>query len=158
MKNNELNLSVLADKIKSEVNSGIFFNLQGSKTILEVVSVLNFLKYKIKKWGLSTIFSYKGMLFDFDTIIVIGAKNVDQALKIIASVYLEKLIEFKSEASWNEWEEKMQIFSIDSVREEISSNIKTGIPDNIEIELNLQSHLEEILSEDFFNSLSSNIK
>ena len=61
---------------------GICFKLQRDGNPLDILGVLDFLKYKIKKWGNTNIFSYRGILFNDDMILVIGSNTIEEAKRI----------------------------------------------------------------------------
>jgi len=131
---------------EQKAECGIFFKLSPEKSPLETLGVLDFLKYKIKKWGNTNIFSYQGVLFNRNTILVVGARNLEEAKSIMIFMFLSNIID--SEYEINNLIEKLEpqndleLF----LRNEISKNIEKDYPSNPDLELKLRNHLENIIS------------
>ncbi|MHA1763349.1 MAG: hypothetical protein ACTSYC_06265, partial [Promethearchaeota archaeon] len=92
-------LENLWDHYKNENPKGIFFNLREAKSPLDILGVLDVLKYKIQEWNNTNIFSYKGVLFEHQPILVIGSDTIDEAGKITILVYITRIIENKTDVS-----------------------------------------------------------
>ncbi|MFX1328336.1 MAG: hypothetical protein ACFE91_09340 [Promethearchaeota archaeon] len=146
------NSESLKYKLKLQVNNlitiyeqkaqcGIFFKLSQKKSPLEIIGVLDFLKYKIKKWNNTNIFSYKGNLFRENPVLVIGSRDFEEAISIMIYMFLSNIID-------NEYEfgNFMEIIgsSVDieyNLRQDFSKNIEKGYPDDSDLELELKNHL-----------------
>ena len=131
---------------EQKAECGIFFKLSPEKSPLEILGVLDFLKYKIKKWGNPNIFSYQGVLFNRNTILVVGARNLEEAKSIMIFMFLSNIID-------NEYEINNLIEKVEPqndleqfLRNEISKNIEKDYPSNPDLELKLRNHLENIIS------------
>ena len=131
---------------EQKAECGIFFKLSHEKSPLEILGVLDFLKYKIKKWGNTNIFSYQGVLFDRNTILVVGARNLEEAKSIMIFMFLSNIIDIKYDI--NNLIEKVEPQNDleQFLRNEISKNIEKDYPSNPDLELKLRNHLENIIS------------
>ncbi|GAJ12743.1 unnamed protein product, partial [marine sediment metagenome] len=89
-------IEYLITKYENEEKSGIFFKLEKGKDPSEILGVLDFLKYKLEKWGNTNIFSYLGSLFGKNTILVIGSSNSEEAI-----VPLIELLHFRNTEIYN---------------------------------------------------------
>ncbi|MCK4479322.1 MAG: hypothetical protein KAV01_02235 [Candidatus Lokiarchaeota archaeon] len=132
---------------EQKAECGIFFKLSPEKSPLEILGVLDFLKYKIKKWGNTNIFSYQGVLFNKNKILVVGARNLEEAKSIMIFMFLSNIID-------NEYEINNLIEKVEPLndlelflRNEISKNTEKDYPSNPDLELKLRNHLENIISE-----------
>lgn len=112
---------------------------------MDIIGVLDFLKFKIQNWANTNIFSYEGSLFDNNIIIVIGSNNINEAIVIIIFVYLTRLAE-------NDLILMNNIPNFESVNEleralieDLKKNIKEGYPRNRQLEQELRHHLEVLL-------------
>ncbi len=130
---------------EQKAECGIFFKLNQEKSPLEIIGVLDFLKYKIKKWGNTNLFSYYGDLFNGCTILVVGARNLEEAISIMIYMFLTNLVD-------NEYEINNLIEKLGSsndieqyLRNNISKNIKKGYPSNSDLEMELKNHLEGLI-------------
>lgn len=139
-------IEYLIKKYENEEKSGIFFKLEKGKDPLEILGVLDFLKYKLEKWGNTNIFSYLGILFGKNTILVIGSSNSEEAISIIKYVYLSQVIK-------NEEQIKNLIGKLDNfldleqyLSNEISNKIKVGYPIEPKLEIQLQNHIKKLLA------------
>ena len=135
----------LLTQLESEEKAGIFFRLEKDKDPLEIIGVLDFLKFKIKKWGNINIFSYLGILFNEKTILVIGATNASEANTIIKYMFLSQIIKKKEDFD-NLVEQFENIESLDPfLNIEISKNMKEGFPANPKLEEQLKNHLKKLI-------------
>jgi len=139
-------IEYLIKKYENEEKSGIFFKLEEGKDPLEILGVLDFLKYKLEKWGNTNIFSYLGSLFGKNTILVIGSSNSEEAISIIKYVYLSQVIK-------NEEQIKNLIGKLDNILDleqylsnEISNKIKVGYPIEPKLEIQLKNHIKKLLA------------
>ncbi|MHA1689341.1 MAG: hypothetical protein ACTSUN_08405 [Promethearchaeota archaeon] len=73
--------------------------MREAKSPLDILGVLDVLKYKIQEWNNTNIFSYKGVLFEHQPILVIGSDTIDEAGKITILVYITRIIENKTDVS-----------------------------------------------------------
>ena len=150
------NFSSLKVSLKIQINNlitiyeqkaecGIFFKLNKEKSPLDIIGVLDFLKYKIKKWGNTNLFSYHGDLFNGSTILVVGARNLEEAISIMIYMFLTNVVD-------NEYEINNLIEKLGSsndieqyLRNDLSKNIKKGYPSNSDLEMELKNHLEGLI-------------
>lgn len=130
---------------EQKAECGIFFKLNQEKSPLDIIGVLDFLKYKIKKWGNTNLFSYHGDLFNGSTILVVGARNLEEAISIMIYMFLTNVVD-------NEYEINNLIEKLGSsndieqyLRNDISKNIKKGYPSNSDLEMELKNHLEGLI-------------
>ena len=132
-------------QFEDEEKAGIFFKLEIDKDPLDILGVLDFLKFKIKKWGNDNIFSYSGNFFKEDAALVIGATNVSEATTIIKYVYLTQIIKNEEDieniVGHLESIENLEAF----LNSEISKNLKNGFPVNPELEVQLKNHLKSLM-------------
>ncbi|MCK4481490.1 MAG: hypothetical protein KAV01_13255 [Candidatus Lokiarchaeota archaeon] len=151
------NSSSFIVKLKIQINNlitiyeqkaecGIFFKLNPHKTPLEILGVLDFLKDKMKKWGNTNLFSYHGRLFSEGDVLVVGARNLEEALSIIIYMYLTNIVD--NEVGMNYLSEKLGLLNDLEffLRSEISKNTEKDYPSNPDLELKLRNHLENIIS------------
>ncbi|UCC20479.1 MAG: hypothetical protein JSV62_04095 [Promethearchaeota archaeon] len=152
---NKKNSSILV-KLKIQINNlisiyeqkaecGIFFKLHPEKSPLEILGVLDFLKEKIKKWDNTNLFSYHGNLFKKGAVLVVGARNLEEAISIIIYMYLSNIVD--NESGFNYLIEKLGSSNdVESyLRCHISENIENGYPDNPDLELELRNHIDDII-------------
>lgn len=150
------NFSSLKVSLKIQINNlitiyeqkaecGIFFKLNKEKSPLDIIGVLDFLKYKIKKWGNTNLFSYHGDLFNGSIILVVGARNLEEAISIMIYMFLTNVVD-------NEYEINNLIEKLGSsndieqyLRNDLSKNIKKGYPSNSDLEMELKNHLEGLI-------------
>ncbi|MFX0140254.1 MAG: hypothetical protein ACFFDN_41825, partial [Candidatus Hodarchaeota archaeon] len=78
---------------EQKAECGIFFKLDEEKSPLEILGVLDFLKDRIKKWGNTNLFSYHGSLFSRNTILVVGARDLEEATSIMIYMFLSNIID-----------------------------------------------------------------
>ncbi|UCD00716.1 MAG: hypothetical protein JSV23_07435 [Promethearchaeota archaeon] len=129
---------------EQKAECGIFFKLNEEKSPLEILGVLDFLKERIKKWGNTNLFSYHGNLFNKNTIIVVGARDLEEATSIMIYMFLSNIVE--NEYEFNNLIEKLG-YSTDIeqfLRDNISENIEKGYPTNSDLEMKLVNHLDGI--------------
>lgn len=124
---------------------GIFFKLEREKDPLEIIGVLEFLKYKIENWGNTNIFSYLGCLFNDSTTLIIGSSDQEEAISIIKYVYLSQVIktEDQMENLIKKFENCRNLEHF--LNEEIAEEIKVGYPSDPELEVKLKNHLKKLL-------------
>ncbi len=138
-------IEYLIKKYENEEKSGIFFKLEEGKDPLEILGVLDFLKYKLEKWGNTNIFSYLGSLFGKNTILVIGSSNSEEAISIIKYVYLSQVIK-NAEQIKNLIGKLDNIFDLEQyLSNEISNKIKVGYPIEPKLEIQLKNHIKKLL-------------
>jgi len=135
----------LISEYEKKAECGIFFKLNPNGSPLDIIGVLDFLKYKVKKWQNSNIYTYFGNLFDNHTILVVGARNLSEAESIMIYMYLSQFVV-------NNLELDDLLRRIDSstdleqyLKSEISKNIKKGYPKNLKFELELKNHLDGLI-------------
>ncbi len=139
-------IEYLITKYENEEKSGIFFKLEKGKDPSEILGVLDFLKYKLEKWGNTNIFSYLGSLFGKNTILVIGSSNSEEAISIIKYVYLSQVIK-NSEQIKNLIGKLDNIFDLEQyLSKEISNKIKVGYPIEPKLEIQLKNHIKKLLA------------
>ena len=130
---------------EQKVECGIFFKLNQEKSPLDIIGVLDFLKYKIKKWGNTNLFSYHGDLFNGSTILVVGARNLEEAINIMIYMFLTNVVDNEYEIN-NLIEKLGPSNDIEQyLRNDISKNIKKGYPNNSDLEMELKNHLEGLI-------------
>lgn len=150
------NSSSLRVKLRIQINNlitiyeekaecGIFFKLNQGKSPLEILGVLDFLKDRIKKWGNTSLFSYHGKLFNGSTVLVVGARDLEEAISIMIYMSLSNIVD-------NEYEitnliEKLGTSSDleEFLRNQILENIEKGYPNNPDLELKLRDHIDDII-------------
>jgi len=139
-------IEYLIKKYENEEKSGILFKLEKDKDPLEILGVLDFLKYKLEKWGNTNIFSYLGSLFGKNTILVIGSSKSKEAISIIKYVYLSQVIK-NAEQIKNLIGKLDNIFDLDQyLSKEISNKIKVGYPIEPKLEIQLKNHIKKLLA------------
>ena len=163
------NASSLRFKLKIQINNlitiyeqkaecGIFFKLNQEKSPLEILGVLDFLKDRIKKWGNTNLFSYHGSLFSRSTVLVVGARDLEEAISIMIYMFLSNIVD--NEYEFNGLIEKVG-YSTDIeqfLRNKISENIKKGYPTNPDLEVKLGNHLDGIIKNHDDKNLSKERK
>ena len=139
-------IETLLKEYEDEEKCGIFFNLEKGKDPLEIIGVLDFMKYKIENWGNSNIFSYLGHIFNDKTILVIGSSDTGEAKSIIKYVYLSQILK-KRDGIENLISKFENCKTLEQYLDnEITDKIKLGYPANPELEKKLEYHLKTILS------------
>lgn len=139
-------IEYLIKKYENEEKSGILFKLEKDKDPLEILGVLDFLKYKLEKWGNTNIFSYLGSLFDKNTILVIGSSKSEEAISIIKHIYLSQVIK-NAEQIKNLIGKLDNIFDLEQyLSNEISNKIKVGYPIEPKLEIQLKNHIKKLLA------------
>lgn len=149
------NSSTQKIKLKIQINNlitiyeqkaecGIFFKLNPDKSPLEILGVLDFLKDRIKKWGNTNIFNYHGSLFKRGPVLIVGARDLEEAVSIIIYMYLSNIVD--NEYQINNLIEKLESSSDLELflRNQISEDIEIGYPSNPDLELKLENHLNNI--------------
>ena len=158
----ENNISEIKLKLTIQINNlitiyeqkaecGIFFKIEPEKSPLEILGVLNFLKDRIKKWGNTNIFSYHGELFTKGAVLVIGARNLEEAISIIIYIYLSNAV--NNEDGINYLIEKLGSNELEMfLRSEISDNIEEGYSLDRDLESKLRDHIDDII----YNQINEN--
>jgi hypothetical protein len=151
--------SSLKVKLKIQINNlitiyeqkaecGIFFKLNPNKSPLEILGVLDFLKDRIKNWGNTNLFSYHGTLFRQGPVLVVGARDLEEATSIIIYMYLSNVID--NEDGFNYLIKKLGSSSDIEIflRSQLSGDIEKGYSPNPNLELKIVQHLEEIINQE----------
>jgi hypothetical protein len=129
---------------EQKAECGIFFKLNPEKSPLEILGVLDFLKDKLLKWGSTNFFSYHGDLFSKGDILVVGARDFEEALSIVIYMYLSNVVD--NEDGINYLIEKLGSNELELfLRNQISDNIEEGYSKNPELELKLRDYIDEII-------------
>jgi hypothetical protein len=138
-------IEYLINKYENEEKSGIFFKLEKDKDPSEILGVLDFLKYKLQKWGNTNIYSYLGSLFDNNSVIVVGSSKTEEAISIIKYVYLSQVI--KSVVQTKILRDKLDnVLDLEQyLSNEISKKVKVGYPTEPKLEIQLQNHIKMLL-------------
>ena len=141
----KIQINNLISIYEQKAECGIFFKLEAEKSPLEILGVLDFLKERIKKWGNTNLFSYQGSLFRKGPTLVVGARDLEEAISIIIYVYLSNVVD--NEYGFNNLIEKLgSSFDLEQfLRNQISENIEEGYPTNRDLELKLVNHLNNII-------------
>ncbi|MFX0141163.1 MAG: hypothetical protein ACFFDN_46420 [Candidatus Hodarchaeota archaeon] len=132
---------------KNKDKVGICFKLQRDGNPLDILGVLDFLKYKIKKWRNTNIFSYRGNLFNEDTVLVIGSNTVEEAKDIVLFIFLKEILDKKKDVfnmldnldSDNDLEQYLN--------NEILKNLEKGYPNDPNLENKIIKHIEKLLKD-----------
>ena len=126
---------------------GICFKLQRDANPLDILGVLDFLKYKIKKWGNTNIFSYRGKLFNEDIILVIGSNTIEEAKDIVVFIFLNEIVDKKKDIS-------SILDNMDSdndleqyLNNEIRKNLEKGYPNDSNLEKKISKHIEKLMKD-----------
>lgn len=141
------NLQFLLEKYNQKEKRGIFFNLNETNNPLDIIGVLDFLKFKIQGWGSTNIYSYRGILFKGNIIMVIGSNTIEEAMTIIIFVYLSRLREkdpslVESTPEFNSSRELEEF-----LKKELELKIEKGYPSNPLLEQELKNHLNTLLND-----------
>ena len=138
---------------EQKAECGIFFKLNPEKSPLEILGVLDFLKDRIRRWGNTNLFSYHGNLFRQGDVLVVGARDLEEAISIIIYMYLSNIVD--NESGFNYLIEKLGASSdLESfLRSHISENIEKGYPDDPNLELELRNHIDDIIYNQNNNTL-----
>ncbi|MFW9881518.1 MAG: hypothetical protein ACFFG0_51290 [Candidatus Thorarchaeota archaeon] len=130
---------------EQKAERGIFFKLNPEKSPLEILGVLDFLKDRIRKWGNTNLFSYHGNLFRKGAVLVVGARDVEEAISIIIYMYLSNIVD--NESGFNYLIEKLGSSKDleDYLRSHVSKNIEYGYPNNPDLERRLRNHIDDII-------------
>ncbi|MHA1988058.1 MAG: hypothetical protein ACW98D_15595 [Promethearchaeota archaeon] len=139
-------IETLLEEYEREEKCGIFFNLEKGKDPLEIMGVIDFLKYKIENWGNSNIFSYLGHLFNDNTVLVIGSTDIGEAKSIIKYVYLSQILKKREEIEKLISKFKNCKTLEHNLENEITNKIKLGYPADKGLEKKIEIHLKTILS------------
>lgn len=133
---------------EQKAECGIFFKLNQAKSPLDIIGVLDFLKYKIQKWGNSNLFSYDGALFNESSILVVGARNFEEAISIMIYMFLTNVVDNKFEI--NNLIKKLGASNdIEQyLRNELTKNTSKGYPYDSDLEIELRNHIESLIKND----------
>ncbi|MFX1568570.1 MAG: hypothetical protein ACFFCV_09395 [Promethearchaeota archaeon] len=129
---------------EQKAECGIFFKLEPEKSPLEIIGVLDFLNDRIKRWGNTNLYSYHGDLFTKGAVLVIGAKNLEEAISIIIYMYLSNAINNEEGINYliaKLGSNELEIF----LRNEILENIEEGYSLDPDLESKLRDHIDEIV-------------
>ena len=138
-------INKLVPHYEKKAECGIFFILNEGKSPLDIVGVLDFLKYKIKKWGNTNIFSYIGNLFENNTVLVVGARDIEEAKNIIIYMLLSKILS-KNDKIDDFIENQGPYYDLEQfLNTEFTKNIKIGYPIAPHLEKKLKEHLEKLI-------------
>ena len=132
---------------ESKEKVGICFKLQRDGNPLDILGVLGFLKYKIKKWGNTNIFNYRGKLFNEDIILVIGSNTIKEAKDIVVFIFLNEVLN-----------KQKDIFSIleymnsdnnleQYLNNEILKYLEKGYPSDLNLEKKIINHIEKLMKD-----------
>lgn len=138
----------LVNKYEKEDKCGILFKLEKNKDPIEIFGVLDFLKFKLEKWGNTNVFSYLGGLFKESTILIIGANNSNEATNIIKHVYLSQVIKNNEiiDQLYDITEKFENVNDFETfLNKEISTNLKIGCPTEQKLEIQLKNHFKNLL-------------
>lgn len=132
---------------ESKEKVGICFKLQRDGNPLDILGVLGFLKYKIKKWGNTNIFSYRGSLFNEDIILVIGSNTIEEAKDIAVFIFLNEVLDKKKDIfnilddldSDNDLEQYLN--------NEFLKNLEKGYPNDLNLEKKIINHIEKLMKD-----------
>ncbi|MFW9773588.1 MAG: hypothetical protein ACFFB4_00515 [Promethearchaeota archaeon] len=122
---------------------GICFKLQREKNPLDIIGVLEFLKYKLKLWGNSNLFYYQGKLFLDDYILVVGSNYLQEAKDIIMFIFLKEILE-KEDFSILEY---LKNNLKDYLDKEISKGLVKGYPNDSKLEKEIINHIKELIND-----------
>jgi hypothetical protein len=130
---------------EQKAECGIFFKLDSEKSPLEILGVLNFLKDRIKKWCNANLFSYNGSLFSSGAVLIVGARDLEEAVSIIIYMYLSNVVD--NEYGINDLNDKLGTLNDleEFLRTEVSTNLKRGYPNNPDVESQLKEHLNNLI-------------
>ena len=122
---------------------GICFILQRDKNPLDIIGVLEFLKYKLKLWGNSNLFYYQGKLFLDDYILVVGSNFIQEAKDIIMFIFLKEILEKEDFSSLEGLEKNPR----DYLDKEISEGLIKGYPIDTNLEKEIMNHIKELIKD-----------
>ena len=139
------NLEVLFRKIEEKEKCGIGFKLNKDEDPLNILGVLDILKYKIQKWGNTNIFNYQGKLFEEGSVLVIGSENVEEAKDIILFLFLNEVLNKKFDHSLK-IDDLISINGLEQyLNKEIIKNIEKGYPNNLDLDKKIKNHIEKLI-------------
>jgi hypothetical protein len=138
-------LQVKMNYYENQINSGIFFKLESGKEPSEIFGVLDFLKYKFKKWQRTSIFSYYGDLFSGVNILIVGTESIEEARTILHFVYFKELIESEDQIIQLKTDsiEQLDLY----LEKEFINNLNVGYPANRKLEQEIQTHLVSLIND-----------
>lgn len=126
---------------------GICFKLQRDGNPLDILGVLDFLKYKIKKWRNTSIFSYRGKLFNEEIILVIGSNTIEEAKDIVVFIFLNDILNKKKDAFriLDDWDSDNDLEQY--LINEIFKNLEKGYPYDPHLESEISNHIEKLMKD-----------
>lgn len=124
---------------------GICFKLQKDKNPLEILGVLEVLKYKLKLWGNSNIFYYQGKLFYEDYILVVGSNYMEEAKDIVMFIFLKEILEKEAFGILNDFNYENDLEEY--LNKEVSEGLVKGYPNDIKLEKKITDHIIELLKD-----------
>ncbi|MFX1497741.1 MAG: hypothetical protein ACFFBH_09460 [Promethearchaeota archaeon] len=129
--------------IKEKV--GICFKLQIEKNPLDIIGVLDFLKYKLKIWGNSNIFCYQGKLFYDNYILVVGSNYIEEAKDIVLFIFLKEVLEKEVFSILDDFDYENDLEEY--LNKKISEGLVKGYPNDIKLEKKITDHIIELLKD-----------
>ena len=139
-------LEALAQKYEEKDKRGILFMLDDGQNPLDIIGVLDLMKYKFIEWKNINIFCYKGILFKDKILLVIGSDNPDEVLDIIIYMFLKGIV--KEEIGIESITELIKDKDIEQfLMGEISENIVIGYPYDSGYQKDLEDHLKGLLND-----------
>ncbi|MFX1339979.1 MAG: hypothetical protein ACFFDK_15310, partial [Promethearchaeota archaeon] len=137
---------------EQKAECGIFFKLNPEKSPLEILGVLDFLKDRIAKWGNTNFYSYYGDLFKKGPVLVVGARELEEAISIIIYMYLSNVVDY-DEGINNLIERLDSTTDLEMfLRNDVSKNIEKGYSKDPNLESVIMKHLEDIIHEEKENN------
>ncbi|MFX0018182.1 MAG: hypothetical protein ACFFAK_05970 [Promethearchaeota archaeon] len=126
---------------------GICFKLQRDGNPLDILGVLDFLKYKIKKWRNTNIFSYQGKLFNEEIILVIGSNTIEEAKDIVVFIFLNDILNKKKDILriLDDWDSNNDLEQY--LINEILKNLEKGYPYDPNVESEISNHIEKLMKD-----------
>ncbi|MFX1434006.1 MAG: hypothetical protein ACFFB1_09555 [Promethearchaeota archaeon] len=126
---------------------GICFKLQRDGNPLDILGVLDFLKYKIKKWRNTSIFSYRGKLFNEEIILVIGSNTIEEAKDIVVFIFLNDILNKKKDILriLDDWDSNNDLEQY--LINEILKNLEKGYPYDPNVESEISNHIEKLMKD-----------
>ncbi|MFX0181037.1 MAG: hypothetical protein ACFE78_12675 [Candidatus Hodarchaeota archaeon] len=128
---------------------GICFKLQRDGNPLDILGVLDFLKYKIKKWRNTNIFSYRGKLFNEYTILVIGSNTIEETKDIVVFIFLNDVLVKKKDifkiGILDDWDSDNDLEQY--LINETLKNLEKGYPYDPNLESEISNHIEKLMKD-----------
>lgn len=143
----KIQLTELFEKTKAKDKCGIGFNLNIDESPLNILGVLDFLKYKIKKWRNTNIFTYQGKLFGESMILVVGSNNLEEAKDIALFIFLNEILNKKKDLYGVISDLNSDLNLEQYLNDEIFINLVIGFPKDPHLEKQLKNHLKILLTD-----------